>query len=245
LNAQLQISNLSRDRRAFSLVELIAVIGIISVLTSLLMPALHMARQHAEQVKCAAQLRQLGLALSMYSNDNHGWLPTWSGWHVYPSGSSPEDEPGPSWEEKLMPWYVRPDSVAYSCPSFIATAAGDRFNNYFIAARWSSFNGRHSMKLTDVKMSGRFVLSGDVSQLHLYPFPYGVCGKTTDDCDRDDAGENCAAFAGEDPGGFSMHRGGNNIMFDDLHVGLFDHYDPSLLTFHPFRMSSWYDVNGN
>ncbi len=141
-----------------------------------------------------------------------------------------------------MPWYVKPNSQAYTCPSFIATAAGDPFNNYFIAARWSQVNGRHSMKLTDVIMTSRFVLSGDMTQSMLYPYPYGTSPYTTDDCDRDDAGLDCMAFAGEDEGGFSMHRGGNNILFDDLHVDLFDHYDASAMTFDPTRMCSWYAV---
>jgi len=231
----------SASRRAFSLVELLVVIGVISILLSLLMPVLRMARQHADQIKCAAQLR---MAFSMYTNDNHGWLPTWSGWHVYPAGSSPEDTPGLGWEEKLMPWYVPPDSPVYSCPSFIGTAAGDPFNNYFIAAAWAGAHGQHSIKLTDVKMNGRFVLSGDVSQAGLYPYPYGVGGMASNDDDRDDFGVDCLAFTGEDNNGFSMHLGGNNVLFDDLHVALFDHFDAGAMTFHPLRMSSWYDVAG-
>jgi hypothetical protein len=143
-----------------------------------------------------------------------------------------------------MPWYVPPDSPVYSCPSFIATAAGDPFNNYFIAAAWAGAHGKHSMKLTDVKMNGRFVLSGDVSQTSLYPFPYGTNSNTTNDDDRDDFGVDCLAFAGEDVGGFSMHLGGNNALFDDFHVTLFSQFDPGLMTFHPDRMSSWYNVGG-
>src|SRR4051812_39144710 len=66
---------LDRKRKAFTLVELLVVIGIIAVLVGILLPALNKARSSAQKIKCAAQLRNLGQAFVLYANANKGKLP--------------------------------------------------------------------------------------------------------------------------------------------------------------------------
>jgi prepilin-type N-terminal cleavage/methylation domain-containing protein/prepilin-type processing-associated H-X9-DG protein len=61
--------------RAFTLVELLVVIGIIAVLVSLLLPALGRARDAAKQTACASNLRQVALAMLVYIGDNRGKFP--------------------------------------------------------------------------------------------------------------------------------------------------------------------------
>jgi prepilin-type N-terminal cleavage/methylation domain-containing protein/prepilin-type processing-associated H-X9-DG protein len=81
-------------RRGFTLVEILVVIGIIGLLISMLMPVLGAARRAGNTVRCASNLRQVGLAIELYAQKNDQMLP-------YAGFSTDDDAIEIGWDDLL------------------------------------------------------------------------------------------------------------------------------------------------
>ncbi len=101
-------------RKAFTLIELLVVIAIISILAAILFPVFARARENARRVSCVSNLKQIGLGVVMYAQDNDG---------RYPMASN-TDGSGRRWPDYIYP-YVKSAQI-FICPSVNSTDVAAR-----------------------------------------------------------------------------------------------------------------------
>lgn len=209
-----------RARNAFTLIELIVVVGVIVLLAALLVPALNAAREKARSARCLSNLRQIGVGLNLYADQ-------WSDRYPYTAGTIPwggvdPHDGTPGWMEALAP-YVRNIRI-YRCPSDL-----DSEFSYFLGTRaaYVEAGDRESVDRRAIMFPSAYVLGGDTFS--------GPGMFAPDDCDKDDYSRNLVG--GSDPR--QRHGATQNLLFGDGRVQSYTGYDPLEMTFRYYAMAGW------
>jgi prepilin-type N-terminal cleavage/methylation domain-containing protein/prepilin-type processing-associated H-X9-DG protein len=221
------------SKRAFTLIELLVVIAIIAILASLLLPALSAAKQKSWTISCVSNLKQTGLGLRMFADDNEDRYPQ-SGEAIRWNLADP-NSPTNGWMQQIY-GYVQNTNL-YHCPGNAQLPAKNR-------SPFNYFNGVRAAYIA--AGSQRAAVNG---RLILFPAAYVLSGDTidtgqfflVDDDDKDDYSQNCVGGAanGIPVVEWQAHNKGQNILFADGHVKWFKGYKASDMTFRYDSIHPW------
>lgn len=205
----------TRPLRGFTLIELLVVIAIIAILAAILFPVFAQAREKARQISCASNLKQLGLAVSLYVQDYDEAYPTLDTNNptlgVVNDGSV---KMWASWMPQIYP-YVKSKGL-FTCPDgvhslTITYADGESFQAQQIGMNQNLISPGN-VTLAQVNRASELPEFADCSAT-LFPAPFRIYNAN----DPSYWGTYGAAF---NPS-FARHNGGSNICFTDGHVKYF------------------------
>jgi len=126
-------------RKAFTLIELLVVIAIIAILAAILFPVFARARENARRASCISNLKQIGLAVMMYTQDYDEMLPPC--WNIN-STTPPIGSAGTYWQWPNIIYPYTKSAQVYYCPSSSSTASPTSKNYGADSQVMTPYNGR-------------------------------------------------------------------------------------------------------
>jgi prepilin-type N-terminal cleavage/methylation domain-containing protein/prepilin-type processing-associated H-X9-DG protein len=201
-------------RNAFTLIELLVVISIISILASMLLPALGKAKEKGVAIYCINNLHQLGIAMQLYGDDSNDRLPVSYANIGKPGDGAWTNAPTP-WTAALLPYYSNTNLLR--CPGFSGFYKESGCNYFMgsVAFFVAAGDAPASVNLRGLNYPSSYILSGDCN-FPSYPI----------NADLNDNDTN-VLFALPSP----THNNRVNILFGDWHAKSYKTFKESDLTF--------------